>query len=66
MEFDVVLEKDEDGVWVATVPALQGCHTQGRTRKEALEHVKEAIALCLEDEKPAHVAVELAKVRVEA
>ena len=46
--FDVILEKDEDGWFVADVPALQGCHTQGRTKKEVLKNVKEAIELCLE------------------
>ena len=47
-KFDVILEKDEDGWFIADVPALPGCHTQGKTRKEVLENVKEAIALCLE------------------
>jgi len=40
--FQVVLERDEDGMYVADVPALQGCHTQ-----EALENIKDAIAVCL-------------------
>lgn len=48
MEFDVVLEKDNSGWFIASVPALQGCHTQGKTKKEALENVKEAIELYLE------------------
>lgn len=47
--FDVILEKDEDGWFIADVPALQGCHTQGRTKKEALKNIKEAIGLCLEE-----------------
>ena len=47
-KFDVILEKDEDGWFIADVPAIPGCHTQGKTKKEALENVKEAIALCLE------------------
>ncbi len=46
--FDVILEKDKDGWYIADVPALQGCHTQGKTKKEALENIKEAIELCLE------------------
>jgi predicted RNase H-like HicB family nuclease len=46
--FDVILEKDEDGWFIADVPALPGCHTQGKTKKEVLENAKEAIALCLE------------------
>jgi len=45
--FQVVLERDEDGMYVADVPALQGCHTQGETKEEALENIKDAIAVCL-------------------
>jgi len=48
MDFDVVLEKDSDGYFIASVPALKGCHTQGKTKKEAVENIKEAIELCLE------------------
>ena len=48
MDFDVILEKDADGWFIASVPALKGCHTQGKTRKEAMENIKEAIELCLE------------------
>lgn len=44
MKFDVVIEQDEDGMYVADVPVLPGCHTQGETEDEALENVKEAIA----------------------
>lgn len=47
-EFDVIIEKDEEGYFVATVPALAGCHTQARSLDELMERVKEAIALCLE------------------
>ena len=49
-EFDVVIEKDEEGFFVATVPALAGCHTQARSLDELMERAKEAIALCLEVE----------------
>jgi len=47
MKFKVHIEKDEDGWWVATVPALPGCISQGRTASEARKNVKEAIALHL-------------------
>ena len=47
-EFNVVIEKDEDGIYVASVPELQGCHTQGKTIQEVLERIKEAIEVCLE------------------
>jgi len=51
--FTVLIEQDEDGWFVAKVPDLQGCATQGRTVKEALERVKEAIQVCIEAEKDA-------------
>ena len=47
-EFDVVIERDTEGWFVATVPALRGCHTQARSLDDLMERVKEAIALCLE------------------
>jgi predicted RNase H-like HicB family nuclease len=47
-EFDVVLMEDETGGYVALVPALPGCHTQGDTLEETLENVKEAIDLYME------------------
>jgi len=46
-DFDVVIEKDEKGFLVATVPALPGCHTQARSLDELMNRIKEAIALCL-------------------
>jgi len=49
--FTVLIEKDEDGFFVGSVPALKGCHTQGRTIDELLKNIKEAIELCLEVEK---------------
>jgi predicted RNase H-like HicB family nuclease len=47
-KFTVVLEEDEDGVYCVHVPALSGCHTQGKTRKEALKNAREAISCYLE------------------
>jgi predicted RNase H-like HicB family nuclease len=47
-EFDVVIVEDETGGYVAFVPALPGCHTQGDTLEELIENVKEAIELYLE------------------
>ena len=49
--FTVVIEKDEDGIYVGSVPVLRGCHTQGKTIDELLKNIKEAIELCLEVEK---------------
>ncbi|MBN1659393.1 MAG: type II toxin-antitoxin system HicB family antitoxin [Anaerolineae bacterium] len=49
-DFKVLLEPDEEaGGYVVTCPALPGCYTQGDTVDEALENIKEAILLCLED-----------------
>lgn len=48
MRFNVTLDRDEDGVWVAECPAIPGCVSQGKTREEALDNVREAIALCME------------------
>jgi predicted RNase H-like HicB family nuclease len=46
--FTVVIEQDEDGLFVATCPALQGCYTQGQTYEEAMANIREAIELHLE------------------
>lgn len=46
--FTVLIEKDEDGGYIATVPELKGCHTQGDTMAELMANIKEAIELCLE------------------
>lgn len=48
MKFMTTIDRDEDGVWVVECPSIPGCISQGKTRGEALENVKEAIALCLE------------------
>jgi len=48
--FNVIIEKDKDGYFVATVPSLRGCHTQAKSLDELMERTKEAIALCLEVE----------------
>jgi predicted RNase H-like HicB family nuclease len=48
MKYRVLIEQDEDGMFVAEVPSLPGCVSQGQTREEATENIKEAIALYLE------------------
>jgi predicted RNase H-like HicB family nuclease len=47
-EFTVVVEQDEDGIYIASVPELPGCHTQAKTFGELNEGIKEAIELYLE------------------
>ena len=46
--FDTVVERDSEGSFVASVPALHGCHTQARTLDELESRIREAIELCLE------------------
>ncbi|GAI99393.1 unnamed protein product [marine sediment metagenome] len=48
-DFKVILEPDETGGFVVICPSLSGCYSQGETIEEALENIKEAILLCLED-----------------
>ena len=48
--FTVIIEKDEDGFYIGSVPALKGCHTQGKTMDELMKNIKEVIELCLEVE----------------
>jgi predicted RNase H-like HicB family nuclease len=50
-EFSVVVERDEEGYYVASVPALPGCHTQARSLDKLVERIREAIELCLEVER---------------
>lgn len=47
-EFSVIIEQDSEGYYVATAPALRGCHTQGKSLDEVMERIREAIQLCLE------------------
>ena len=46
--FNIVVERDEDGVYIASCPALQGCHSQGDTYEKAVENLKDAIHLHIE------------------
>jgi predicted RNase H-like HicB family nuclease len=50
-EFTAVIEQDEDGYYVASVPALHGCYTQARTLEELAPRIREVIALCLAEQK---------------
>ena len=49
-EFDVVIERDEDGMYVASIPQLPGCHTQGASLDQLMERIREAAELYLEVE----------------
>ncbi len=48
-EFYVVIERDEDGVYVGEVPQLAGCYSQGKTLDELMTNIKEVIEMCLEE-----------------
>lgn len=68
-EFNVVIERDEDGFYVASVPALPGCHTQAQSLEDLDARIAEAIGLWLEDaanEPPKLHFVEVRKVTVSA
>jgi len=47
-DFDVIVERDADGYYVASVLSLHGCHTQAKSLDDLMERIREAIALCLE------------------
>ncbi len=66
MNITVTIERDEDGAWVTECPAIPGCVSQGKTRQQALDNIKEAIVLCLEvrAEKGLPLTVETRQVEV--
>jgi predicted RNase H-like HicB family nuclease len=47
-DFNVIIEQDEEGIYVASAPEIQGCYTQGKTLQEVLERIREAIEVCIE------------------
>jgi len=47
LKFKIIINQDEDGIFVAGCPAIPGCHTQGSTYEEAQRNIREAIRLCL-------------------
>lgn len=51
-KFTVLIERDEDGFYVASVPALRGCHTQAKNLDTLMKRVREVVALCLENGAP--------------
>ncbi|MGA2122145.1 MAG: type II toxin-antitoxin system HicB family antitoxin [Methanoregula sp.] len=48
----IIIETDEDGIFIVSCPQFKGCHTFGKTIDEALARIKEAIELCMEDSQP--------------
>ena len=49
-EFYVVIERDEDGIYVGEVPQLKACYTQGETIDELMHNIREVIEMCLEEQ----------------
>ena len=68
MKFNITLDRDEDGVWISECPSIPGCVSQGKTKEEATENIKDAIALCLEvrTEKRLPLTIETQQVEVAA
>lgn len=64
MKFGVIIEQDEDGIYVGSVPALKGCHTQGKTIEELQKNLKEAIQLCLEVQSPSSKFIGVQEIEV--
>ena len=61
--FTVVIEQDEDGIFIAKVPDIPGCYTQGKTVEQVMERVKEAIEVCLEAEEGQYEPLKFVDVR---
>jgi len=52
-EFPVIIEQDEDGMYIIECPQFKGCYTHGTTREDALENIKEVIKMCVEEKETA-------------
>lgn len=68
MLFNVTIDRDEDGIWIVECPSIPGCVSQGKTKEEALENVKDAIKSCLEvrAEKGMPLTIETRQIEVAA
>ena len=68
MVFNVTIDRDEDGIWIVECAAIPGCVSQGKTKEEALENIKDAIKLCLQvrSEKRMALTIETKQVEVAA
>ena len=68
MIFSVTIDRDEDGVFVVECPAIPGCVSQGKSKEEAVENIKDAIKSCLEvrAEKGMPLTIETKQIEVAA
>ena len=66
-EFSVIVERDSEGYYVASVPELRGCHTQAKSLDKLMERIQEAIELCLavEQEAPPQQFIGVQRIAVE-
>ena len=55
LQFKVLIEQDEDGIYVASVPEIPGCYTQGKTLEQVRQRIEEAIELVLESDKKVRI-----------
>lgn len=49
--YQVIIEQDEDGIFVAEVPGIRACYAQGKTYEEVIENIKDVLHMCLEEMK---------------
>jgi predicted RNase H-like HicB family nuclease len=66
-DFNVIIERDEEGYYVASVPELPGCHTQAKSLDTLMKRIREAIQLCLEVEQdlPSNKFIGVQRITVE-
>lgn len=62
--FPIILEQDEDGIFIISCPLFKGCHSYGNTKEEAMINIREAIELCLEDEQPINTYLEVNEIEL--
>ena len=65
MVFNVTIDRDEDGIWIVECAAIPGCVSQGKTKEEALENIKDAIKLCLQVRSEKRMALTIQTKQVE-
>lgn len=56
LHFPIIVEQDEDNVYIVSCPVFKGCHSQGKTIEEALDNIREVIEMCMEEENEGNVS----------
>jgi len=57
LHLPVIVEQDEDNIYIVSCPVFKGCHSYGKTIEEALDNIKEVIEMCMEEEKEENTSV---------